>query len=190
MNLFCSILMASWHIVIVTMVSGGVLSAQPPWWRHTQTWRTCPFSWPRGVHCPGTTEGCRHDAWRCWRFGGYWKLALWQSGLQQAEERTLINCLIKIVNLLLIHCTRTWTEILWILNLWCNKTSGMDDYRIRMTLYTCICKSWVKLSNLGGSWTGSIVINGMKVCYFVGGFSDGAGSTTESIHWFLSITVY
>lgn len=145
MNLFCSILMASWHIVIVTMVSGGVLSAQPPWWRHTQTWRTCPFSWPRGVHCPGTTEGCRHDAWRCWRFGGYWKLALWQSDLQQAEERTLINCLIKIVNLLLIHSTRTLLEILWILNLWCNTTSGMGDYRILMTLYTCICKSRVKL---------------------------------------------
>lgn len=67
-----------------------------------------------------------------------------------------INCLIKIVNLLLIHSTRTFFEILWILNLWCNTTSGMDDYRILMTLYTCICKSWVKLSKevleLGPLW--------------------------------------
>lgn len=67
-----------------------------------------------------------------------------------------IKCLIKIVNLLLIHSTRTWLEILWILNLWCNTTSGMDDYRILMTLYTCICKGWVKLSKeafeLGPLW--------------------------------------
>lgn len=56
-----------------------------------------------------------------------------------------INCIIKILNLLLIHNTWTWLEILWILNLLCNKISGMGDYRILLTLYTCICKSWVKL---------------------------------------------
>lgn len=99
-----------------------------------------------------------------------------------------IKCLIKIVNLLLIHSTRTWLEILWILNLWCNTTSGMDDYRIRMTLYTCICKSWVKLSKealeLGPLW-----LTEWKCCILWEFFflSDGARGMTESIYWFVPL---
>lgn len=55
-----------------------------------------------------------------------------------------INCIIKIVNLLLIYSVRILFEIFWILNFLCNKIFGMDDYRILMILYICICKSWVK----------------------------------------------
>lgn len=96
------------------------------------------------------------------------------------------NCLIKIVNLLLIHSTRTWLEILWILNLWCNTTSGMGRYRILMTLYTCICKSWVKLFKealeLGPLW-----LTEWKCVILWGFFLDGAGGMTESIYWFVPL---